>query len=68
MPGGISGLQLAEIVTQDYPHIRLVLSSGHSIEQVGVGINKKLRAIFLKKPYRRAKLVAALQDAMKDFA
>lgn len=67
MPGGMSGLQLAEVVARDHPHIRLVLSSGYAFEQVVVGNNKDLRAIFLKKPYRRAKLVAALRDAMADF-
>lgn len=67
MPG-VSGLQLAEIVAQDYPHIRLLLTSGHASEEILAEVRAELSITYLQKPYRRAQLVSALRDALKNSA
>ena len=61
MPGEMDGLALAERLRTDYPHIRVVLASGHLVEAaLGEGLT------LIAKPYpieqTIARLVALLQE------
>jgi len=62
MPGDISGVDLAELIEERYPHIRVILVSGHARAQLPP-IPTAVR--FLPKPYRLAQLIELLQEAPK---
>jgi hypothetical protein len=55
MPGGASGLDLARVVGDCYPHVRIVLATGYS-EQVHDDVPFPI----LHKPYAIADVVALL--------
>ena len=62
LPGSIDGLRLAEIVHQRWPHIRLLVTSGH----------RRLRddqipdaGHFVAKPYRLSTLVADVRQLIE---
>lgn len=59
MPGGISGVDLAELVGERYPQTRVILVSGHAQTQLPA-IPAATR--FLPKPYRLSQLLALLPD------
>ncbi|RYG24316.1 MAG: response regulator, partial [Burkholderiales bacterium] len=48
MPGAIDGLQLAEVICAKWPAIRIVVTSGKSIVEVG---DIPVGARFFSKPY-----------------
>ena len=55
MPGGLTGHQLAETVTEKYPHIHLILMSGYYQEV------EPLDAIpILRKPFDKKDLIEVL--------
>jgi|SRR4051812_37349603 CheY-like chemotaxis protein len=60
MPGAMNGLALAEEVHQRWPHIRLVVTSGRVLPRKS-DIPDAGR--FLRKPYHRGALLAALDQA-----
>lgn len=57
MPGGMSGIELAEHVCQAYPGTRVILVSGHALAQLPP-LPPNVR--FLPKPYRFPQLVSLL--------
>jgi DNA-binding NtrC family response regulator len=57
MPGGINGRQLAELVLQGHPHMRIVLMSGYTDETDAPGASD---LPVLAKPFDRQDLVRAL--------
>jgi two-component system cell cycle response regulator CpdR len=57
MPGGMSGIELAEHVGQAYPDTRVILVSGHALAQLP-RLPSNVR--FLPKPYRFPQLVSLL--------
>jgi PAS domain S-box-containing protein len=62
MPGGMSGLDLAERVRREFPKARVVLTSGYSDELVSGGKHHDLR--LLRKPYRQAELARVLRETI----
>jgi|SRR5579859_4226943 len=56
MPNGLNGHELAERARAINPELRILLSSGHSEDQVLQGTGRRLGVAFLPKPYRRADL------------
>ena len=61
MPGGMSGIELAEHVCQRYPDTRVILVSGHALSQLP---QLPSNASFLPKPYRFPQIVALLNAAV----
>jgi signal transduction histidine kinase len=60
MPGTLSGIELAQAVRSDYPHIAILLATGyteHAVDIPGVRL--------LAKPYDLAKAIGALLDATR---
>jgi PAS domain S-box-containing protein len=64
MPGGMSGLDLAERIARQHPAMRVVLTSGYSEELVGGGRVAQLGLRVLRKPYRQADLARVLREIM----
>lgn len=58
MPGKMSGIDLAELVQQRYPHIRMVLATGYSDRRVAL---PNIRT--LAKPYELNDVIGALIQA-----
>ena len=60
MPGGMSGVELAEKSKAAYPHLRVLLTSGFSERQSVSAAQLPL----LAKPYKRQQLAAAVRTAL----
>ncbi len=68
MPGGLSGLDLAQRLRATHPTIAVLLTTGYAgglIEADEIG---ELRIRVLMKPYRQAKLAQSIRDAIEDTA
>lgn len=59
MPGGVSGIDLAEAVIEAHPEVRVIVASGYQKAQLPP---LPPQARFLQKPYRMHQLFAALED------
>jgi PAS domain S-box-containing protein len=64
MPGGLSGLDLAEAIRERYPKTRVVLTSGYSADLIGRERVDKLKLRVLRKPYQQADLARILREAL----
>lgn len=60
MPGEIDGLNLARIVRKRWPHIAIIIVSGHTHLQDG---EVPSGGVFFSKPYLRSKILQALHKA-----
>lgn len=65
MPGGVSGLDLCEIVRTKWPHIRLLLTSGYAEELTDPERFEPLKLRLLRKPYRQSELAQAIEETMQ---
>ncbi|HWZ47655.1 MAG TPA: response regulator [Herbaspirillum sp.] len=61
MPGTFSGIDLAELITRQFPAIRVILASGYSDRLSTFG-----RVRILHKPYDLSVLIAALNSPAPD--
>jgi len=65
MPGGLTGYELAACAREQFPSIRILLTSGYdanlAAEQDTTGSNLKV----LRKPYRQADLAHAVRQALE---
>jgi two-component system, cell cycle response regulator CpdR len=59
MPGGFSGIELAQHIIQHFPDTRVILVSGHARAQLPP---IPAAAEFLPKPYRIGQLLALLAE------
>ncbi|NDK38554.1 response regulator [Pseudoxanthomonas gei] len=59
MPGGVSGIELAELVLANHPATRVILVSGHARMQLPP---IPATVEFLPKPYRISQLLAFLPE------
>ena len=66
MPGGLNGRQLANYARAIRPDLPILLTSGHSDDAQLRAARLLPKARFLAKPYRRAELVRALEEAFAD--
>ena len=64
MPGGLSGLDLAEMIRERYPATRVVLTSGYSADLIGRERVDELKLRVLRKPYQQADLARVLREAL----
>jgi CheY-like chemotaxis protein len=63
MPGGMSGLRIADAIQDDRPEIPVVLASGYSnelLEDEGATLSARRR--FLPKPYSQDSLRALIES------
>lgn len=63
---GMTGVDLARPLTERYPALRVILTSGYSNEVVQK--NGARRFMFLEKPYTPAQLAGVVRDAFGSAA
>jgi len=66
MPKGISGLDLAERFRQDRPELKVIISSGYSVDLQKAGALAAARTAYLAKPYDLATLAAAIRKCLDE--
>jgi len=64
MPGGMSGIVLAEKLTAAKPSLKVIYSSGYSAEVSGRILDSKDGKRFLQKPYRRDDLIRLVREVL----
>ena len=65
MPGGVSGLDVAQAARQSRPGCRMVLMSGYATSQLPAPPDD---ALFMTKPFRVPDLLATLADGAQPSA
>jgi two-component system, cell cycle sensor histidine kinase and response regulator CckA len=66
MPGGISGRELAEQLQAEQPTLKVIYTSGYSLDMAGQELAMKPGFSFLAKPYAPAVLALAVRRALDD--
>jgi len=64
MPGSMDGLELSRVVRERWPHIRILVTSGH----IRAGSSALAGSRFVSKPYRLTQVSALLRQAMSEAA
>ncbi len=66
MPGGLSGLELAKRLRMENPSLKVIFSSGYSLELLNGdnGLEEKIN--FLAKPYTPEKLANVVRDCLEQ--
>jgi len=65
MPEGVSGVELAEYLVQRKPSLRVIFTSGYTMDEVSTSFLKKHNdARFMQKPYDRAALASNVRQAL----
>ncbi|MDB6038198.1 MAG: multi-sensor hybrid histidine kinase [Verrucomicrobiales bacterium] len=64
MPESISGLQLAEKLLADKQSLKVIYTSGYSIELLDTHFQSRTRVNFLPKPYHPLKLAEAVRECL----
>lgn len=62
MPGRVDGLELARVVRERWPAIKIILTSGHLYRE---DVDMPLSVPFLQKPYRARELIAGLVEVIR---
>jgi DNA-binding NtrC family response regulator len=63
MPGGVTGKQLAEKLKRAKPDLRVIYSSGYSLDLVGNNASQ-LGVALLQKPYHASSLVKTVRECL----
>ncbi len=66
MPNGMSGIDLVKQIAVDHSHIKILLTSGYPDKIVDQDEIKAMDIQLLAKPFRRAQLSTAIEDAAAD--
>jgi CheY-like chemotaxis protein len=64
MPGGMSGLELAERLRDMNPAVKVIISSGYSLEITRQNLLKERRVAYLPKPYEGAALATLVRQCL----
>jgi CheY-like chemotaxis protein len=64
MPGGVSGVDLAEQLQASLPRLRVVFTSGYAANEVNREVLAKTHARFLPKPYTRDELAQTVRECL----
>jgi signal transduction histidine kinase/ActR/RegA family two-component response regulator/HAMP domain-containing protein len=64
MPGGVSGVDLAELLQASLPRLRVVFTSGYAANEVNREVLAKTSARFLPKPYTRDELAQTIRECL----
>jgi len=64
MPGGVSGKDLAEKLCSEKPRLRVIFTSGYSVNVLGSEFELVNGQNYLQKPYRADLLVQTVQNCL----
>ncbi|EEF58716.1 ATP-binding protein [Pedosphaera parvula] len=64
MPDGLSGKDLAKSLLLHKPQLKVIFSSGYSVDDIGIEPNLKEGPRFLQKPYSRTTLAKAVRESL----
>lgn len=64
LPEGLSGLELATSLRARKPTLKIILTSGYGMDEVGGETLHRLQAQFLEKPYPSATLTRAIRECL----
>lgn len=65
MPGGMSGYEVAEHVQENFPGVKILLTSGYAEELINADKLLARNLKLLRKPYRQVALADAINSALK---
>lgn len=68
MPEGVSGVELAEKLLAEQPGLKVVFTSGYTVDEMNTTFFEKNNTRFLQKPYKRTSLAHAVRDALDGVA
>ena len=66
MPGGMSGLDLGAIITNKYPHVKLLLTTGFAVEADSPMSVTESKYEVLRKPYRGMELAKRVRKILDE--
>ena len=66
MPGGMNGYELAEQATQQWPELKVLLSSGFTSKSVASKVHARFADNLISKPYRRAELARRIRQLLDE--
>jgi signal transduction histidine kinase/CheY-like chemotaxis protein/HAMP domain-containing protein len=64
MPEGLSGMDLAEKLLAEQPHLKIIFTSGYTANEISPEVLARTNAQFLQKPYSRADLAKTVRDCL----
>jgi signal transduction histidine kinase len=64
MPGGMTGLQLAEAMIGQQPNLPVVITSGYSVEDISDKLSDSPNIRFVQKPYSPTMLAQAVRSSL----
>ena len=64
MPGSLNGRELAEKLLQEKPGLKVLYTSGYSLDLVGPGLATSKNFIFLQKPYHPEVLAQTVRQCL----
>src|SRR5271165_259209 len=64
MPEGVSGLELAERLLDLQPGLKIIFTSGYSVEEIDTKLLARTRAHFLQKPYSYESLAGTVRECL----
>ena len=66
MPGALNGYDLAAKVSQEFPQLKVLLTSGYASDVITSGLAHERPYEILHKPYRQSELARKLQALLHD--
>lgn len=64
MPGDISGVELAKQLIEENPKLKIIYTSGYSLEFINKNIQLREKDVFLVKPYNPVKLAQTIRSCL----
>jgi PAS domain S-box-containing protein len=64
LPGGMAGSELAERFCAERPSVKVIFTSGYSVETIPAGLTIKNGLNFLQKPYHPAVLIKVIRACL----
>ena len=65
MPGGMNGQELAAELLRENPQLRVILTSGYSVDLAGKNIDLQAGEAFLQKPFSMRDLLEAIRSTLQ---
>ena len=64
MPEGMSGMELAQRLYSTKPNLKIIVTSGYSMDGLDPDFLRERRATFLEKPYTHVSLAKAVRECL----